>query len=245
MDRLVKPDFKWIIRRASGLRGLQHWRIPAWFIPALSVLAIASCWLGDQQFHFWTMLVAPLALVNAIRTRGDASGRGPAENHLTGDEPLAQDRQAEIVKATNWHPLKRPERYEIEAAAELRCALEQGDIMPWFQPQISLTTGEVIGMEALARWRHRNRGIVLPAAFLPTVDTAGAYQNLGQTMLRGALSALRLWDSLDCAVPSVSINCSADELRDPREDGSGSSNPTRDGTRDYDSKKNPVITPKA
>ena len=52
-------------------------------------------------------------------------------------------------------------------------ALENGEVQPWYQPQISTDTGLVTGFEALARWNHPHRGIISPVEFLPAFEDAG------------------------------------------------------------------------
>lgn len=102
-----------------------------------------------------------------------------------------------------------------QMAAEAALALENGQIRPWFQPQISTDTGEVTGFESLARWVHPDRGLISPAEFLPVMEAAGLTPRLGEVMLHGALSALVGWRAQGLAVPAVGVNFSAAELRDP------------------------------
>lgn len=94
-------------------------------------------------------------------------------------------------------------------------ALDEGQIRPWFQPQICADTGTVTGMEALARWKHPDRGIIPPGDFLPAVHEHGLSERLGEVILHGALTALGRWDKAGLAVPRVAINLSATELRVP------------------------------
>ena len=95
-------------------------------------------------------------------------------------------------------------------------ALDSGQIVPWFQPQISTDTGKVTGFEALARWEHPERGIVSPAEFLPKIQKAGKMERLCEIVLAGALDAIKTWDTLGVEIPQVGVNFSSEELRDPR-----------------------------
>lgn len=97
----------------------------------------------------------------------------------------------------------------------VEAALETGEIVAHFQPQISTDTGKISGFEALARWQHPERGILSPPEFLPAVLEAGLGERLGEVMLAHAMSALRAWDAADLEVPRVAVNFSRDELRDP------------------------------
>lgn len=95
-------------------------------------------------------------------------------------------------------------------------ALEQGEIRPWFQPQVSTHTGEITGFEALARWEHPEKGQIAPAAFLPAIADGALFDRLGEVILYHSLKALKAWDRDGLPVPSVAVNFSPDELRDPR-----------------------------
>lgn len=99
---------------------------------------------------------------------------------------------------------------------ELEVALDEGQIRPHYQPQISTDTGAVTGFEALARWYHPERGVISPAEFLPMLEDAGLSERLGEVMLYSALTALNRWDKAGLKVPTVAVNFSAAELRNPR-----------------------------
>jgi diguanylate cyclase (GGDEF)-like protein len=99
--------------------------------------------------------------------------------------------------------------------AEVETALENGQIVPWFQPQLSTDTGTVSGLEALARWHHPEHGLILPGAFLPAVSAAGLTARLGEVVLFHALSNLRTWDAQGIHVPMIGVNFSSDDLSNP------------------------------
>jgi diguanylate cyclase (GGDEF)-like protein len=106
-------------------------------------------------------------------------------------------------------------RARADLASEVEDALSDGQIVAWFQPQVRTETGVISGFEALARWHHPDRGVLSPAEFLPAVDDAGKMDALGRHMLFHALSALKSWDAAGLRVPTVSVNFSAVELRNP------------------------------
>ena len=99
---------------------------------------------------------------------------------------------------------------------ELEHALDEGQIRPHFQPQVSTHTGAITGFEALARWYHPDKGLIPPAEFLPMIEDAGLSERLGEVILYHALSALARWDRAGLDVPTVSVNFSSSELRNPR-----------------------------
>lgn len=108
---------------------------------------------------------------------------------------------------------RRADRAELRAGLEQ--ALDEGQIRPWFQPQVSTDTGAISGFEALARWHNPERGIIAPAEFLPLIEDAGLSERLGEVILYGALSALARWEKAGHVIPRVSVNFSASELRNP------------------------------
>ncbi|MCM2563233.1 EAL domain-containing protein [Lutimaribacter sp. EGI FJ00015] len=101
-------------------------------------------------------------------------------------------------------------------ADEVAQALENGEITPWFQPQVSTDTGQVSGFEALARWQHPERGLVAPADFLPAMERSDQLERLSEIILYHALGALRNWDDQGFDVPCVAVNFSGAELRNPK-----------------------------
>ena len=100
--------------------------------------------------------------------------------------------------------------------AEIEAALDDGQIVAWFQPQVSTDTGEVTGFEALARWNHPTRGVLQPAEFLDAIRAAGLAERLSEVMVVQAITALRNWDKAGLVVPSVAVNFSTEELRNPK-----------------------------
>lgn len=111
--------------------------------------------------------------------------------------------------------MRRAARTRQGLRDEVSSALENGQIQPWYQPQISTDTGSVTGFEALARWTHPTRGVLLPDVFLPVVEECGLLERLGQVMQYHAFTALKAWDSAGTPVPRVGVNFAADELRNP------------------------------
>ncbi|NNF25353.1 MAG: EAL domain-containing protein [Rhodobacteraceae bacterium] len=99
---------------------------------------------------------------------------------------------------------------------ELSDALSSNAITPWFQPQISADFGEVTGVEALARWDHPERGVLLPQDFLPIIEEVGLSELLDELMLRRALISMRSWNDTTKLVPRVAVNFSVDTLRNAK-----------------------------
>lgn len=94
-------------------------------------------------------------------------------------------------------------------------AVQRGEVRAWFQPQVSTDSGEVTGVEALVRWIHPDCGCLAPGAFLPAIDGTDLMELLGQTMLTQSLATLAEFDRKGLRIPTVAVNFSARELRDP------------------------------
>ncbi len=94
-------------------------------------------------------------------------------------------------------------------------AVDRGEVRAWFQPQVSTDSGEVTGVEALVRWLHPDRGCLAPGAFLPALAGSDLMELLGQTMLTQSLAALAEFDRKGMRIPTVAVNFSQQELRDP------------------------------
>lgn len=101
-------------------------------------------------------------------------------------------------------------------ASDLAAAMDEGQIVPFFQPQVHATTREVSGFEVLARWIHPERGMIPPGEFLPALEEAGLMERLGEIMVHEGLRALRYWDSQGFEVPHVGVNFATSELLDPK-----------------------------
>jgi len=96
---------------------------------------------------------------------------------------------------------------------DLRRALERGEFVLHYQPQLSLSTGDVVGAEALVRWQHPEHGLVYPDEFIPVAEHTGLIGPLTRHILDTALAQARTWS--DAGRPlTVSVNLSARNLLD-------------------------------
>jgi diguanylate cyclase (GGDEF)-like protein/PAS domain S-box-containing protein len=96
----------------------------------------------------------------------------------------------------------------------LRHALERQEFVLHYQPKISLETGAIMGVEALIRWCHPQRGLVPPAQFIPVAEECGFIVPIGRWVLREACRQTRAWKEAGLPPIHIAINISAVELRD-------------------------------
>ena len=96
-------------------------------------------------------------------------------------------------------------------------ALEKNEFFLEFQPVVDLTTRELLGVEALVRWRHAERGLVMPGAFIAAAEESGQIVELGKWVLTDACRRIRSWRSSIAAGSAlrVAVNVSARHLQEP------------------------------
>ncbi len=101
--------------------------------------------------------------------------------------------------------------------SDLRGAIARGEIVPYYQPVVRLSTGAISGFEALARWRHPRRGLIPPDQFLPLCDEMGLLVELGAHMMRASALQLAEWRRAHQAAGeiTVSVNLSVGEIDRP------------------------------
>jgi diguanylate cyclase (GGDEF)-like protein/PAS domain S-box-containing protein len=98
-------------------------------------------------------------------------------------------------------------------AEELRAGIERGELFLVYQPRIDIATRQVVGAEALLRWRHPRYGVLSPEAFLPLADDTGLLVPIGAWVLREACMQGRRWAETGIKPLSVVVNMTARQLR--------------------------------
>jgi diguanylate cyclase (GGDEF)-like protein len=111
------------------------------------------------------------------------------------------------------HDLDREVHERVHVAEELSAALEHGELELYYQPQVELATGRIIGIEALVRWNHKERGLLTPGAFIPVAEKTGAILPLGNWVFEDACRQLKLWHSEGIAPQVVSVNVSGVQFK--------------------------------
>jgi diguanylate cyclase (GGDEF)-like protein len=98
---------------------------------------------------------------------------------------------------------------------ELMAAVTGGNLALHYQPQVDIETGRIVGLEALVRWKHPQRGFISPADFIPLAEKTGSIVELGKWVFDEACRQTRVWQDEGLEVPSVGVNLSAIQCRRP------------------------------
>jgi len=157
----------------------------------------------------------PLTITASI---GFAEGDRPSAGRLLQDADIAlyQAKEAGKAQAVGFIPAMRDAvdgHRHLEM--DLQGALEARQFFLLYQPTVALTTGAFTGVEALLRWRHPERGIVMPDEFMPALESSGLIVPVGAWVLREACWQSVAWATTGCPLV-VSVNVSARQLERDR-----------------------------
>ncbi len=109
-----------------------------------------------------------------------------------------------------------PETYErLALENDFRQAVAKGEMRLFYQPQVSLATGKIIGMEALVRWEHPQHGLLSPAHFIPLAEETGLIVPVGEWILATACRQTRAWQQAGFPPLRIAVNLSARQFLQP------------------------------
>jgi len=96
----------------------------------------------------------------------------------------------------------------------LHKAIEQKELCLYYQPQVSVLTGQLVGMEALIRWKHPEKGFISPGVFIPVAEETGMIMRIGEWVIREACDQGVRWMNKGYQLHKISVNLSARQLKD-------------------------------
>ena len=127
------------------------------------------------------------------------------------------EKQQRTTFPEHWTPIAPGETAAVKkayAADEVRAAIANGELVNYYQPQVSLTSGQVTGVEALVRWNHPLDGLVSPDRFIGVAEAHGLIQALTCTVITSALTQIRSLRQETGLALKVAINVSMNDLSD-------------------------------
>ncbi|MFL6603379.1 MAG: putative bifunctional diguanylate cyclase/phosphodiesterase [Steroidobacteraceae bacterium] len=168
-----------------------------------------------------TTLQQPLTVDGRLLATSASVGASMYPDHADDAEQLLRAADVALFRAKelgrNRHALYKPELYDAAAhrfrlEQSLRRAVENGDLMLMFQPQIALHTFEITGLEALLRWRKPDGRIATANEFIHIAEMTGLIHELTDWVLRSATSTVAAWRAQGWHRACVAINISAPQF---------------------------------
>jgi diguanylate cyclase (GGDEF)-like protein len=174
---------------------------------------VTSCMV--EPFHFQGREVTVTASIGVARSSGDATALSMLRD---ADAAMHRAKAAGRDRVVHFHTdMHRQDTARLDTEAELRLALDRGELRTHYQPVVDVQTETIIGVEALVRWQHPRRGLLLPGEFIPLAEETGLIVPLGLWILDHALTqAQRVRDNYpEAANLWVAVNLSARQLQAP------------------------------
>ena len=122
------------------------------------------------------------------------------------------------ASSVTWYhsEMRNRAQHKFDMEAELRKAIELGEITAWFQPQICLQSGRLAGVEALARWVRPDNTVIAPGDFIPLSEEMGISDLLFECIMRKVCGMVSAWRTEGAWCIPVSVNLSAHQLRNQK-----------------------------
>jgi len=103
---------------------------------------------------------------------------------------------------------------KVKMESNLRKALQQKELILYYQPQVDLISGKVIGAEVLLRWQNDDYGLMPPSRFIPLAEETGLIQSIGEWVLRSACAQTKAWQEAGLPPILMSVNVSMHQFKD-------------------------------
>ncbi|MGX8008003.1 putative bifunctional diguanylate cyclase/phosphodiesterase [Mesorhizobium sp. ORM8.1] len=110
--------------------------------------------------------------------------------------------------------LRRELDYRKQLEQDIRTAIADKAFEVYFQPQVSLTSGKISGIEALVRWKHATRGMISPGEFIPVAEKCGFMPDIGRIVITKAIEQAAEWNRAGIDFGRLAVNVSGTELRE-------------------------------
>ena len=111
--------------------------------------------------------------------------------------------------------LEQSAQRRLQLESELRTAIQNDELELYYQPQWDFNTGQLFGLEALARWNHPTKGMVFPGEFIGMAETCGLIHQLDMWVLESACQQLKRWEDERISPRQIAVNLSAIQFAEP------------------------------
>lgn len=170
-------------------------------------------------------LAEPLPIAGRRHVIGASIGIATSESDASAPDELLRRADLAMYRAKELgrnrfevfdEVLARRARRRLDVEAELRVAIERRELVCHYQPEVSLPDGQIVGMEALVRWHHPVRGLLLPSDFMDVAEKSDLIVGIGSIVINDACRSAAGWlRRYGADAPQVAINVSTRQLRDP------------------------------
>jgi diguanylate cyclase (GGDEF)-like protein/PAS domain S-box-containing protein len=176
-------------------------------------IAIASRILRElrQPFHVEEVVVHLTVSIGIACCPDDGVDEVVLTRNADAAMYAAKEAGRNVFRFYQWE-MTRAVRDALLMEQRMRLGLDQGQFEVWFQPQVSLATGKVIGAEGLVRWRDPEHGMVSPAQFVPLAERSDLIHKLGDIVIQQVLGHAERWQSSGLEFGKLSINVATPQI---------------------------------
>jgi len=203
-----------VVCRQSGdeflvlVRNVEHWE-----------------WLGEVADRILQVVEGPVGLANGAARVSASIGIARFPDDAEDFESLVKSADIAMYQAKSlgrarysfFHSeLNEQLLAHMELEKQLAQAIRGGELVLHYQPQVDAVSGVLVGLEALVRWNHPERGLLFPGQFIAVAEESGLIAEMGVWTLREACRQQALWKARGLQVGTMAVNVSALEFRDHR-----------------------------
>ena len=172
----------------------------------------------EQPLRIAGFDIYPTMAVGSVKAQGGLDAPEAAELLRRAEVAVEQAKAAGRSGTGNYGKGEENDGLSrLALESDLRGAIARGEIVPYFQPVVRLSSGKISGFEALARWLHPRRGLIAPDQFLPLCEEMGLMEELGKAMMFASARQLAEWKARHAAAGHLtcSVNLSTGEIDRP------------------------------